>query len=261
MLEKTAHQVADRIQPVLAALRSSSEINVSFPERIMSGLAGGVLTGFGLARKDWLGSLMALAGGALVFRGVSGHCHVYGAMGMDTATAHNPDASVDATYAVRVDRSIVIGRDRAQVYGFWRKLENLPAFMSHIEGVHAFSPTRSRWRMRGPMGRRLEWDAKIINDVPGEVIAWRSLEGSDVMHAGSVRFKDAPGGGTRVELTIEYQAPGASVGTALLKLLGQDPATQIEGDLRELKGLLEQPPHAVQPALEALESPANRPTI
>ena len=74
------------------------------------------------------------------------------------------------------------------------------------------APTRSCWIVKAPAGVRLEWDAEIINDMPNELIAWRSVAGSDVMHAGSVRFEPTAGGACIVRVTLQYDPPGGELG-------------------------------------------------
>jgi hypothetical protein len=86
----------------------------------------------------------------------------------------------------------------------------------------------------------VEWDATIIADVPGEVITWRSLEGSDVDHAGAVRFEEAPGGrGTIVKVNFQYNPPAGVIGAAVAKLFGEEPEQQLNDDLRRFKQVLE----------------------
>ena len=87
-----------------------------------------------------------------------------------------------------MDESIVLNRPRREVYRFWRNLENLPRFMDHLEAVTVLDEKRSHWTAKGPAGSRVEWDADIHNEIPNELIAWRSLAGSEVDNAGSVHF-------------------------------------------------------------------------
>ena len=85
--------------------------------------------------------------------------------------------------------------------------------MQHLESVERTTDTLSRWRARGPGGKVVEWNAEIINEVPNKVIGWRSIEGSDVVSAGSVNFEDAgPGRGTHVQVHLQYSPPGGKVG-------------------------------------------------
>jgi len=135
---------------------------------------------------------------------------------------------------------IVINRPVEELYRFWRNLENLPQFMPHLESVDRVTDTLSRWRARGPGGKIVEWNAEIINEVPNQVIGWRSIEGSDVVSAGSVHFDDAgPGRGTHVRVRMQYSPPGGKIGAAVARLLGRDAATEIREDLRRFKQLLE----------------------
>jgi uncharacterized membrane protein len=93
---------------------------------------------------------------------------------------------------------------------------------------------------KGPGGKSVEWDAQIINEKPNELIAWRSLPGSEIPHAGSVRFKEASGGrGTEIHVEVLYSPPGGPAGAMVAKLFGEDPSAQIRSDLKRLKARLE----------------------
>ncbi|HXE56657.1 MAG TPA: SRPBCC family protein, partial [Gemmatimonadales bacterium] len=142
--------------------------------------------------------------------------------------------------ALQATRTITIGRPAEEVYRFWRDLENLPRFMSHLDSVRVLDQRRSHWVARAPAGRTVEWDAEIVEDRAGELIAWRSLEGADVPNSGSVRFTPAPGGrGTEVRVQLQYQPPGGAVGAAVAKLFGEEPGQQVASDLRRLKQVIE----------------------
>ena len=142
--------------------------------------------------------------------------------------------------AIRVTRSTVINRSAEEIYNYWHDLQNLPRFMYHLESVQTTGERRSHWVTKGPAGTRLEWDAEITDDRPNEMIAWRSIEGSDVYNAGSVRFEPRPGGrGTIVKVDMEYYPPGGPAGTALAMLFNESPEQQIYDDLKRLKQVLE----------------------
>jgi uncharacterized membrane protein len=127
-----------------------------------------------------------------------------------------------------------------EAYRFWRRLGNMPLFMSHLESVAELDERRSHWVARGPAGLRVEWDAEIINEVENDLIAWRSLPGSDVVMAGSVNFdRVRDGSSTEVRVHLQYSPPGGRAGALLSKLLGNDPAHAIREDLRHFKQLLE----------------------
>lgn len=180
----------------------SGDVNVGQTERWASAIGGGALAVYGLAQLikngSWGGAVLALVGGSLVYRGTSGHCAMYEAAGINTAGTgteekRSPVVSVPADRGIKVEESIVINnRTPAELYRFWRNFENLPRFMSHLESVTS-SGNRSHWVAKAPAGTSVEWDAELYNEKEGELIAWRSLEGSDVDNAGSVHFTPAPG--------------------------------------------------------------------
>jgi uncharacterized membrane protein len=125
-------------------------------------------------------------------------------------------------------------------YEYWRNFENFPRFMAHVDSVRLGEGDRSHWRVKGPAGLHLEWDAEIIRDDPGSVISWRSLPGSTVNHSGGVRFRPAPREqGTEISLDIVYGQPGGRAGELAAKLLGEQPRQQVADDLRRFKQLIE----------------------
>jgi uncharacterized membrane protein len=144
------------------------------------------------------------------------------------------------TSRIHVQESITIDRPAEDIYRFWHDTENLPRIMNHIESVREIGPGRTHWVAKAPAGMHVEWDSEIVENRPNELIAWRSLEGSDVDHSGSVRFMRAPGGrGTVVTVETDYRPPGGTIGAKIAKLFGETPAKQIAVDLHRLKQLLE----------------------
>ncbi len=125
------------------------------------------------------------------------------------------------------------------VYKFWRQLSNLPRFMSHLERVDLLDERRSHWVAAGPLGHQVEWDAEIINEVDGYLLAWQSLPGSDVISAGSVRFRDLPGDATEITVHLQYQPPAGRLGEWAAWMTGEEPSLQIQEDLRNVKQYLE----------------------
>ena len=85
----------------------------------------------------------------------------------------------------------------------------------------------------------MEWDAEIHDEVPDELIAWRSLAGADVDHEGSVQFRPAPNDATEVRVVLRYEPPAGKVGAAVARLFGEDPSRQVAEDLRRFKQVLE----------------------
>jgi uncharacterized membrane protein len=214
-------------------------VNVSEAERTASLLGGGLLAGFGLSRMS-LGCLaLAALGGAFMYRGLTGHCHVYGALGLNTAEPHGPATAIPAGHGIKIEKAVTINRSPEELYRFWRNLENLPRFMHYIRAIKA-QGNRSHWVVQAPMGSKVEWDAEIINERPNELIAWKSVPGSEVDNTGSVHFHPAPSGaGTEVKVTLKYDPPAGQIGATFAKLLGDDPEKQIQEALRELKQMME----------------------
>ena len=220
--------------------------NVGGPERLASLAGGGILALAGLKRGGVGGALAALAGAALLERGATGHCRVYGGLGLSTARYHTghrlgaPAGVPTLDTTVRVKISETIGRPAEELYAFWRDYHNATRFMSRIEHVRVESPTRSHWVMSGPMGRTLEWDSEVTRDAPGEGFGWESLEGADVANRGSVSFlPDTRGEETVVTYELEFDPPGGALGAAVAGAFQAVPREMARADLRRFKALME----------------------
>jgi uncharacterized membrane protein len=218
---------------------STTKVNLSQAERAASLIGGGTLIAYGLQKRSWAGWGMAAIGGVLTYRGATGHCDVYRAIGVNNARGrrgHN--VSVPYETGTRVDGRVTVSVARAEVYRFWRNLENMPKFMNSIQSVKEIDNRTSHWVAPAPAGGSVEWTAEIINEIENELLAWRSVEG-DIGVAGSVQFKDAPGGGTEVKIESQYNAPGGKLAAWIAKVAGVDPKVQMDRDLRRFKQLIE----------------------
>ncbi len=221
-----------------AAVRSGR--NISEMERWASIAAGTALALYGMSRRRGNGWVLAALGGWLVQRGATGHCYTYEALGVNTAgTRSDTRRSLGGARGVRVEERVIINRPREELYRFWRNLENLPRFMTHLESVERITDTLSRWRAKAPAGTSVEWNAEIINEVENSVIGWRSIEGSDVVSAGSVNFEDAGRGRTQLRVRLQYSPPGGKAGATIAWLMGRDAATEIREDLARFKQMIE----------------------
>jgi uncharacterized membrane protein len=217
-----------------------SDRNLSDVERWASLAAGTGFAVYGLSRLRPSGWLHAAIGALLLRRGVTAHCDVYEALGVNTAgTGSDTRAALRGPRGVNVLESVTINRSIEELYRFWRNLENLPYFMRHLESVERVTDTISHWRAKGPAGTIVGWDAEIFNEVPNKLIAWRSLEGADVVSAGSVNFDSAGPVGTRVTVHLQYSPPGGKVGAAVAKWFGSDAETGIRQDLDRFKQMVE----------------------
>jgi uncharacterized membrane protein len=136
--------------------------------------------------------------------------------------------------------SCIVNSTPEEVYQFWRNFQNLPRFMRHVDSIEELGAGRSHWKVKGPAGMEVEWDATIVADVPNEVITWRTLENADVDHAGAVRFERAAGGrGTIIKVNLEYMPIGGVIGSTVAKLFGEEPEQQLDDDLRRFKQVME----------------------
>lgn len=220
--------------------RRESSANVGEVERLFSLVGGGALALLGVAGPRGPGRvLLPLAGGLLAYRGLSGHCALYSALGLNSSD-QAPATAVKAGTGVKVERAVTINKPAEEVYRFWRQLDNLPRFLEHLHEVRVIDHHRSHWVAKAPLGLSAEWDAEIFNDEPNALIAWRSLPGSTIAMAGSVRFQAAPAGrGTEVRVSLKYDPPGGKLGATLAWLMGESPEWQVRSDLLRLKQLLE----------------------
>src|SRR6185503_13173900 len=139
---------------------------------------------------------------------------------------------------VNVEEVVRINRPAYELFRYWRNFEVLPTFMNHLVAVEQLDSKHSHWVAKAPAGRTVEWDAEIINEIPDELIAWRTLAGADVTSAGSVRFRPVAGG-TEVRVRLQYEPPAGKVGATVAWLLGHDPSRTIREDLRRFKQLME----------------------
>ncbi len=217
-------------------------VNVADWERGVSLAAGGLLVLAGIARGRPAAFPGTLIGAELLRRGFTGHSHLYELLGFRTAPLGQGAATTSVPYelGLRVDRVITINKPRPEVYRFFRNLGNLPQFMRHVHSVTEIDGTRSHWVVQGPARHFVQWDAVIHNEQENERLAWRTLPGADVDHAGSVLFRDAPAGrGTEVKVELQFNPPAGAAGAWFSALWGKNPDRQIGDDLHRLKNILE----------------------
>lgn len=209
------------------------QINISEPERILSSVGGAGLAIYGIGRRDMTGLALSLLGGYLLYRGATGHCHTYEALGIDMSDPNTHGG-------IEVTKSLVIKQPKDELYDFWYDFDNLPHFMTHLEAVWQIGDHRWHWVAKAPGGMSVEWDADVIDERDGEYIAWRSLEGSEVPNEGSVTFTELPNnGGTQVTVNLIYYPLGGQMGAWIAKMFGEEPSIQIEDDLRNFKLMME----------------------
>jgi uncharacterized membrane protein len=213
---------------------------MSAESRVLYGLAGGALLIYGISRRSWLREAFAVIGADLLSYGATGH-HLYEALGVTRGHARERAGTrIPHQVGVQVQRSVHVNAPPRKAYDFVRDLENLPRFMEHVKNISKKDERRSHWVVKAPAGTQVEWDAEIINDLPGELIAWRSINNPDIDSAGSVRFERAVGDeGTVIRVSMQYLPPAGILGATVAKLFGEEPEQQLKDDLGRLKVALE----------------------
>lgn len=211
------------------------DINVGRNERNASMASGAALALSGLSRirngRVLPGLALLTLGGMFFYRGKTGHCSMYQQFGISTAGS--------ADTGVEIEKTVTVNKPPREVYNFWRRLENMPRFMRHLESVQVTGERTSHWRAKAPVGITIEWDAELTEDSPDR-IGWRALENAEIPNEGTVEFHEAPAGkGTEVKVHIRYSPPGGTVAKATAKMMNAITAQQVEEDLKRFKQILE----------------------
>ncbi|HEX4885454.1 MAG TPA: SRPBCC family protein [Casimicrobiaceae bacterium] len=143
------------------------------------------------------------------------------------------------TGVVDVQRAITVNASPQACYDTWHRFEDLPRFMRHLESVTTVGAGVTHWVAKAPFGATVEWDAEVTSDQPGQLLAWRSVDESEVEQTGVVRFEPGPRGGTIVTVEMRYRPPAGRVGATVAKLFGDEPTQAVLEDLRRFKRLME----------------------
>ncbi len=230
---RSASPVVPRFLP--PGITGTAKVNVGPTERLVSALGGAVLAGYGFSRGTAGGAVLGSVGAILVLRGASGYCPAFGLAGISTA-----EATDDTPPALEITETLTVARSPDETYAFWRKLENLPRFMHHLESVTEMGDGRSLWKTHspGPLPD-LQWEATILEDEPGKLLVWQSVDYAAVDNAGHVQFTPAPHGGTEVRVRIAYRPPAGDLGHVLAKAFDGAFARMVKEDVRRFKSVLE----------------------
>jgi uncharacterized membrane protein len=196
--------------------------------RLLVGAAGGMLVAAGATRRDVRGALAALLGLGLVARAAA------------NVPANRLTGVGSRRRAVDVQKTITINAPVSDVFAFWSMFENFPQFTSRVLEVRqSRDVNRSHWRVWGPAGVPVDFDAEITRTVPDKLIAWRTVDGSPVAHAGIVRFDSISHDVTRVHIRMSYNPPAGWLGHGVAKAFGVDPKHSMDEDLVRMKTLIE----------------------
>lgn len=222
---RTIQSTANNPKPLL-------KTNVSTLERILMVTSGAYLVYNALSNKN-KSITKAGAGGAMLLRGISGYCPIYDAAG---------HLMNDKSSNINIRFNTVINKPIGEVFDFWRNLENLPKFMSHLDSIKTIDATTSEWTAKGPAGiGSVSWKAKIVKDRKDKLLSWNSLEDSTIRNAGKVVFK-SHGSTTELDITISYHAPLGIAGESAAKLLNPYFEKWVKNDVASLKNYLESNP-------------------
>jgi uncharacterized membrane protein len=212
-------------------------VSVADAENWLALGAGALLLLVGASRRSAVGACVAVSSAPLLYRGITGR---WPDVFDDYFQPDSTKAALGGERGVHVRESVRLEVPIADVYRFWRRLDNLPRFMDHLDRVTELPDGTSHWVAAGPAGLVVEWDAEIVNETDNALIAWRSLPGSDVTTAGSVRFDAVRAGrSTQVSVHLQYAPPAGKAGAFLASLFGREPSQTIREDLRSFRQLLE----------------------
>ncbi len=197
--------------------------------RMLVGGGGAVMALYGLARRSAMSPLLLVGGSAMLVR----------------ALVQRGRRGLEFT------KTLIIAAPVDEVFAFWSNCENFPKFMRNVRTVRRNADDSWHWEVAGPLGTTVQWGAAITQSIPNELIAWSTTPGSQVQHAGVVRFQQE-GGGTRVQVEMGYNPPAGAAGHVLASVLGVDPGAEMDQDLMRLKAYFE----TGKPARDAARAPA-----
>ncbi|WP_161811138.1 SRPBCC family protein [Steroidobacter agaridevorans] len=204
--------------------------NWSPAPRVFAGAMGlGLLaSGFTGPRSSIASAALSATGTALLLRAV-----------INRPLTRLVSFSADAEQGFMIQKTLEVYAEVDEVYGAWRSLENFPQFMTHVREVTPTGDRRYQWVVDGPAGVPVTWEAEITNDIPNELIAWRTVPEASVQSSGEVHFEPTSTGGTRIQVRMWYRPPANLVGHAAAWMFARDPKHQIDEDLLRFKSFLE----------------------
>jgi uncharacterized membrane protein len=218
-------------------------------QRWVAGIGGAALLWYGLRQDNASRWPLAALGAGLVYQGASGNNLLDYIPVINDVPVLNQLTGNEPTQ-LRIRKSLTINRPASELYNYWRKLENLPSFMSHVKSVRELGEGRSHWVVNVVRDIELEWDAQITVDRPNEMIAWETLPDATVQNRGYVKFIPTSRG-TEVSVSIEYDPPTpvpSSFAGGIVKFIAEQ---QIKEEIRNFKRLMETgelPTNKMQPA-------------
>lgn len=234
---------------------SMQNLDWNTTSRVAIGVAGGALGFYGAVRHDWVGMGVGVLGLGMIAAGVYNYdfsrmSEQMSGLGQQIGEqAGNFSGMVGDTMGrlgdrfsaspVAVHKSLEINAPVERVFEFWSNYENFPSIMSNVIDVQDLGGGGSRWRVKGPAGVPVQWNARLTGHVSNEMISWQSEPGSTVENRGTVRFQPIGDGRTRVDIDLSYTPPAGTLGHAVARLFGADPDSEMDEDLGKVKSRLE----------------------
>lgn len=204
--------------------------NVGLTERFVSVFAGAILLSKGLRNPL---KPKFLYGAYLTYRGFTGRCLLYEQLEIDS----------NKPQAINIRGEYVIDRLPADVYTYWRNLNNLPASLKYLLDVKMIDEHVSHWKSK-ILGKLLpvDWKAEIVKDEPGHLIGWRSTSDSALQHVGRVEFESTPdGSGTLLKIVLSYHPPVGGLGIGVARLLNPYFEQLLSREIKNIKQQIENP--------------------
>jgi uncharacterized membrane protein len=195
--------------------------------RLISTTGGGLMFLYGRIRRGLVGTALSLGGLGLITRGLANR-DLPRLLGMS-----------EQRDAISVQKAINIQAPRHELYNFWSNLENLQYIFAHVLQITQVGDDRTRWKVAGPAGVEVEFEARTTEQIQDALIAWDTVEGEQVRTKGRVRFDTNPDESTRITVQMEYTPPAGALGHAVAKLFGADPKQAMDEDMVRLKSLFE----------------------
>jgi uncharacterized membrane protein len=196
--------------------------------RCIAGTAGVALATAGIIRRDGPGTLAALVGVGLMTRAGTN-------LPISSFVGISPRGR-----RVEIQKTITIDSPVGEVFTFWSWYENFPKFMSRVLDVRPTEDTmRSQWKVLGPAGMPVSFEAEVTRIIPNQRLEWRTVEGAIVAHAGIVMFEPVSDGRTRVQIRMSYNPPAGWLGHGVAVAFGVDPKHGMDADLARMKTLIE----------------------
>ncbi|MEU3448708.1 SRPBCC family protein [Streptomyces thermolilacinus] len=119
-------------------------------------------------------------------------------------------------------------------YNQWTQFEEFPNFMEGVEEVRQLDDRHNHWTTKIG-GVRREFDTEIVDQLPDERIAWRTV-GGDTEQMGVVSFQRVDDTHTRVELVMDVEPSGAAEKAAdMTGMIDR----RVKGDMRRFKEYIE----------------------